>query len=109
MEAVLNDFKRALEAGDGYGVAASISPIPPPSDPGRLGVEAGPRELAHRDPDDALARASARVKDWESGTRIAPALREFNRLWSRRVLGQNAVVMLFTAVRPDANPSTRDL
>ena len=54
------------------------------------------RELAHRDPDDALARASARVKDWEGGTRIAPALHEFNRLWSRRVLGQGAVVMLFT-------------
>jgi uncharacterized protein with von Willebrand factor type A (vWA) domain len=54
------------------------------------------RELAHRDPDDALARASTRVKDWEGGTRIAPALREFNHLWSRRVLGQNAVVMLFT-------------
>ncbi len=54
------------------------------------------RELAHRDPDDALARASARVKDWEGGTRIAPALQEFNRLWSRRVLGQGAVVMLFT-------------
>ena len=54
------------------------------------------RELTHRDPDDALARASARVTDWEGGTRIAPALREFNKLWSRRVLGQNAVVMLFT-------------
>ncbi len=54
------------------------------------------RELTQRDPDDALSRASARVKDWEGGTRIAPALREFNRLWSRRVLGQNAVVMLFT-------------
>jgi uncharacterized protein with von Willebrand factor type A (vWA) domain len=54
------------------------------------------RELAHRDPDDALSRASSRVKDWEGGTRIAPALGEFNRLWSRRVLGQGAVVMLFT-------------
>lgn len=54
------------------------------------------RELAHRDPDDALARASARVHDWEGGTRIAPALREFNRDWSRRVLGQGAIVLLFT-------------
>jgi hypothetical protein len=54
------------------------------------------RELAHRDPDDALSRASARVKDWEGGTRIAPALHAFNQLWSRRVLGQHAVVMLFT-------------
>ncbi|HMO30857.1 VWA domain-containing protein [Enterovirga sp.] len=54
------------------------------------------RDLAHRDPDDALARAAARVKDWEGGTRIASALRDFNRLWSRRVLGQGAVVLLFT-------------
>jgi uncharacterized protein with von Willebrand factor type A (vWA) domain len=54
------------------------------------------RELTHRDPDDALARAATRVKDWEGGTRIASALRDFNRHWSRRVLGQGAVVLLFT-------------
>lgn len=54
------------------------------------------RELASRDPDDALARASTRVQDWEGGTRISHALHEFNRLWSRRVLGQGAVVLLFT-------------
>lgn len=54
------------------------------------------RELAHRDPDDALARAAARVRDWEGGTRIASALHDFNRTWSRRVLGQGAVVLLFT-------------
>ena len=54
------------------------------------------RELTHRDPDDALARAAARVKDWEGGTRIASALRDFNRHWSRRVLGQGATVLLFT-------------
>jgi uncharacterized protein with von Willebrand factor type A (vWA) domain len=54
------------------------------------------RELRSRDPDEALARASERVQDWEGGTRIAPCLREFNRLWSRRVLSQGAVVLLFT-------------
>jgi uncharacterized protein with von Willebrand factor type A (vWA) domain len=54
------------------------------------------RELASRDPDEALARAAVRVQDWEGGTRIAHALHEFNRLWSRRVLGQGAVVLLFT-------------
>jgi hypothetical protein len=54
------------------------------------------RELMSRDPDDALARAAARVQDWEGGTRISHALHEFNRLWSRRVLGQGAVVLLFT-------------
>ena len=35
-----------------------------------------------------LARAGQRVQEWEGGTRIATALRDFNRLWSRRVLGQ---------------------
>jgi uncharacterized protein with von Willebrand factor type A (vWA) domain len=54
------------------------------------------RELAGRDPDEALARAASRAQDWEGGTRIAAALAEFNRLWSRRVLGQGAIVLLFT-------------
>jgi uncharacterized protein with von Willebrand factor type A (vWA) domain len=54
------------------------------------------RELANRDPDEALARASGRVQDWEGGTRIAPCLHAFNRLWSRRVLSQGATVLLFT-------------
>jgi uncharacterized protein len=54
------------------------------------------RELANRDPDDALERAAERVQDWEGGTRIAPCLHEFNRSWSRRVLSQGAIVLLFT-------------
>jgi uncharacterized protein with von Willebrand factor type A (vWA) domain len=54
------------------------------------------RELRNRDPDDALVRASERVHDWEGGTRIAGCLHEFNRLWSRRVLSQGALVLLFT-------------
>ena len=54
------------------------------------------RELTHRDPDEALARASALVQDWEGGTRIAACLHDFNRRWSRRVLTQGAVVLLFT-------------
>ncbi len=54
------------------------------------------RELTSRDPDEALARASASAQDWEGGTRIAHALHDFNRLWSRRVLGQGAIVLLFT-------------
>ncbi len=54
------------------------------------------RELNGRDPDEALARASKRVQDWEGGTRIAHALHDFNRRWSRRVLGQGAIVLLFT-------------
>jgi len=54
------------------------------------------RELTSRDPDEALARASKRVQDWEGGTRIAHALHDFNHHWSRRVLGQGAIVLLFT-------------
>lgn len=54
------------------------------------------RELRSRDPDEALIRAGARVQDWEGGTRIASALHDFNRLWSRRVLSGGAVTLLFT-------------
>jgi uncharacterized protein with von Willebrand factor type A (vWA) domain len=54
------------------------------------------RQLRHRDPDEALADCSAAVKDWSGGTRIGEALGEFNRLWSRRVLGQGAIVLLIT-------------
>ncbi|WP_379072597.1 VWA domain-containing protein [Mesorhizobium sp. UC22_110] len=54
------------------------------------------RQMRHRDPDQALADASAVVKDWSGGTRIGETLAEFNRLWSRRVLGQGAVVLLIT-------------
>jgi uncharacterized protein with von Willebrand factor type A (vWA) domain len=54
------------------------------------------RQMRHRDPDEALADASKAVKDWSGGTRIGDALQEFNRLWSRRVLGQGATVLLIT-------------
>jgi hypothetical protein len=54
------------------------------------------RSLKSRDPDEALARCSHQVQDWSGGTRIATCLHDFNRLWSRRVLGQGAVVLLFT-------------
>lgn len=51
------------------------------------------RSLKTRDPDDALALCSAGVADWAGGTRIADALSEFNKRWSRRVLGQGATVL----------------
>jgi uncharacterized protein with von Willebrand factor type A (vWA) domain len=54
------------------------------------------RQMRHRDPDAALADAALAVKDWSGGTRIGETLHEFNRLWSRRVLSQGAVVMLIT-------------
>ncbi|MEM6679286.1 MAG: VWA domain-containing protein [Pseudomonadota bacterium] len=54
------------------------------------------RHLAARDVDEALARAGREATDWEGGTRIGHALERFNRDWSRRVLGQGAVVLLIT-------------
>ena len=54
------------------------------------------RELRRKDPDEALAACSDAVPDWSGGTRIAAALHEFNRKWSRRVLGQGAIVLLFS-------------
>lgn len=54
------------------------------------------RELRYKDPDEALDACSARVLDWEGGTRMAACLHEFNRNWSRRVLTQGAVVLFFS-------------
>jgi uncharacterized protein with von Willebrand factor type A (vWA) domain len=54
------------------------------------------RALRERDPDEALAACSASVLDWSGGTRIATSLAVFNKQWSRRVLTQGAVVLLFT-------------
>lgn len=54
------------------------------------------RELRHRDVDEALARVTHAVEDWDGGTRIGETLRRFNVEWGRRVLGQGAVVLLVT-------------
>ena len=54
------------------------------------------RALRDRDPDAAIAKVSKLVADWSGGTRIGDSLRAFNRDWARRVLGQNATVLLFT-------------
>jgi uncharacterized protein with von Willebrand factor type A (vWA) domain len=54
------------------------------------------RHLATRDVDAALKAVGQEAQDWEGGTKIGTCLREFNRDWSRRVLGQGAVVLLVT-------------
>jgi hypothetical protein len=54
------------------------------------------RHLRHRDVDVALKHVSDAVADWSGGTRIGTCLKEFNLRWSRRVLGQNAVVLMIT-------------
>ena len=54
------------------------------------------RHLRNRDVDVAMNRVAAAIQDWAGGTRIGVCLEEFNRKWSRRLLGQNAVVLLIS-------------
>ena len=51
-------------------------------------------DLATRDPEAALARATASDVDWGSGTRIGASLKEFNDLYGRRALSRGAVVVI---------------
>tara|TARA_Y100001960_G_C14741607_1_gene863333 strand:- start:693 stop:1922 length:1230 start_codon:yes stop_codon:yes gene_type:complete len=54
------------------------------------------RFLRNRDVDVALERVSGSVEDWSGGTRIGQCIKEFNTQWSRRVLGQSALVLLIS-------------
>ncbi|MCL4676653.1 MAG: VWA domain-containing protein, partial [Pararhodobacter sp.] len=54
------------------------------------------RHLRTRDADAALKAAGSETQDWQGGTRIGASLHAFNRDWSRRVLGQGAVVLIIT-------------
>jgi uncharacterized protein with von Willebrand factor type A (vWA) domain len=54
------------------------------------------RHLRHKDVDVALAKIAAAAEDWSGGTRIGKTLAEFNRLWSRRVMGQGPLVLLIS-------------
>ncbi len=54
------------------------------------------RHLRNRDVDIAMNRVASAIQDWAGGTRIGVCLEEFNRKWSRRLLGQNAVVLLIS-------------
>ena len=54
------------------------------------------RYLRQRDIDLALDKVAGVVEDWSGGTRIGATLAEFNRVWSRRVLGQGAVVLFIS-------------
>ena len=54
------------------------------------------RQLRYKDVDAALGRVANAAPDWSGGTRIGACLHEFNQRWSRRVLGQGAVVLLLT-------------
>ncbi|MDV7142112.1 VWA domain-containing protein [Tropicimonas sp. TH_r6] len=54
------------------------------------------RALHRKDPDLALDAVSREAQDWQGGTRIGDALERFNKRWSRRLLGQGAVVLLIS-------------
>ncbi|CAM4115351.1 vWA domain-containing protein [Palleronia rufa] len=66
------------------------------------------RHLRHRDVDAALAAAGAQAQDWEGGTRIGASLAAFNRDWSRRVMGQGAIVLLITDGLDRGDPEELD-
>jgi len=51
-------------------------------------------DLATRDPEAALARATEIAIDWGSGTRIGSSLAEFNAVYGRRALSRGAVVVI---------------
>ncbi len=51
-------------------------------------------DLATRDPEAALARATEIAIDWGSGTRIGNSLAEFNSVYGRRALSRGAVVVI---------------
>ena len=66
------------------------------------------RPLRDRDVDEALAKVAGAVPDWSGGTRIASCLRDFNFRWARRLLGQNACVLLLTdGLDRDDEPAAR--
>jgi uncharacterized protein len=52
------------------------------------------RPLRGRDPQAAIARATAAAPDWSGGTRIAAALKEFNDSHGRRGMARGAVVVV---------------
>lgn len=54
------------------------------------------RELSSRDPDTAMAQASARVPDWNGGTRLGEGIGRFNDEWGQRGMARGAVVVIMS-------------
>ncbi len=54
------------------------------------------RELAWRDPDQALARASQAVADWSGGTRLGAGLRAFNDRYGVKGMARGAVIVVLS-------------
>lgn len=62
------------------------------------------KELTNRDPDKALARASAQVPDWSGGTRLGDSLRRFNDTWGVRGMARGAIVVVLSDGWDRGNP-----
>lgn len=54
------------------------------------------RYLRQKDVDVAIEKVAEAVFDWSGGTRIGACLHDFNSNWSRRVLGQGAVLLFIS-------------
>jgi uncharacterized protein len=54
------------------------------------------RELATRDPDQALRQASGAVKDISGGTRLGDAMKEFVDRWGQRGMARGAVIVVLS-------------
>ena len=54
------------------------------------------RELATRDPDQALRQATGAVKDISGGTRLGDTIKEFVDRWGQRGMARGAVVVILS-------------
>jgi uncharacterized protein with von Willebrand factor type A (vWA) domain len=54
------------------------------------------KELATRDPDQALRQAAGAVKDISGGTRLGDAMKEFVDRWGQRGMARGAVVVILS-------------
>lgn len=54
------------------------------------------REIAHRDPDVALAAVAAGVPDWSGGTRLGELVKDFLDRWGQRGMARGAVVVVLS-------------
>lgn len=62
------------------------------------------KELANRDPNKALAKASAQVPDWSGGTRLGESLRRFNDTWGVRGMARGAIIVVLSDGWDRGNP-----
>jgi uncharacterized protein with von Willebrand factor type A (vWA) domain len=54
------------------------------------------RELAHRDPDVAMAAVGGVVPDWSGGTRLGELVKAFLDRWGQRGMARGAVVVILS-------------